>query len=47
MIKAISSKMVLHFFVVSYIWEPTQHWNAVKAERRDQLLEAYCSREDK
>jgi hypothetical protein len=37
----LSSKMVLHFFCVSYYWEPTQHWNEVKAERRDQLLEQY------
>ena len=33
-----SSKMVLHFFCVSYIWEPTQHWNEAKARRRDELL---------
>lgn len=37
----ISSKMVLHFFNVSYVWEPTQHWAAAKAERRDQLLNQF------
>lgn len=37
----ISSKMVLHFFCVSYIWEPAKHWNEVKAERRDRLLSRY------
>jgi hypothetical protein len=36
-----SSKMVLHFFCVSYIWEPTRHWNEAKARRRDELLESY------
>jgi hypothetical protein len=34
----ISSKMVLHFFCVSYVWEPTRHWNELKAQRRDALL---------
>lgn len=34
----ISSKMVLHFFCVSYVWEPTKHWNEAKAKRRDDLL---------
>ncbi len=34
----ISSKMVLHFFCVSYVWEPTKHWDEVKANRRDTLL---------
>ncbi len=34
----ISSKMVMHFFSVSYDWEPTQHWNEAKAKRRDELL---------
>jgi hypothetical protein len=34
----ISSTMVLHFFCVSYIWEPTKHWNEAKARRRDRLL---------
>lgn len=33
-----SSKMVLHFFCVSYIWEPTQQWNETKAQRRDEFL---------
>jgi hypothetical protein len=37
----ISSKMVLHFFNVSYVWEPTQHWNEAKAERLDQLLKQF------
>jgi len=35
---AISSKMVLHFFCVSYDWEPTRQWNDTKAIRRDALL---------
>ena len=34
----ISSKMILHFFCVSYVWEPTEHWNEAKAKRRDALL---------
>jgi hypothetical protein len=38
----ISSKMVLHFFCVSYVWEPTQHWNEAKAQRRDALLRELC-----
>lgn len=37
----LSSRMVLHFFCVSYIWEPTQHWNEGKARRRDELLGKY------
>jgi hypothetical protein len=37
----ISSKMVLHFFCVAYIWEPTRHWNEAKARRRDELLSKY------
>jgi hypothetical protein len=37
----ISTKMVMHFFNVSYIWEPTQHLLEAKAERRDQLLEQF------
>ncbi len=37
----ISSRMVLHFFCVSYIWEPTKHWNEAKAKRRDELLSEY------
>jgi hypothetical protein len=37
----LSSRMVLHFFCVSYIWEPTRHWNEAKAKRRDELLEKY------
>ena len=36
----ISSKMVLHFFCVSYVWEPTKHWDEMKANRRDALLKA-------
>jgi hypothetical protein len=39
----ISSKMVLHFFCVSYVWEPTKHWNEAKARRRDDLLEQFRS----
>lgn len=37
----ISSQMVLHFFCVSYVWEPTRHWNEAKAKRRDELLSKY------
>ena len=37
----ISSKMILHFFCVSYVWEPTKHWDEVKANRRDTLLRAW------
>ena len=37
----LSETMVLHFFCVSYVWEPTQHWNAAKAQRRDDLLAQY------
>ena len=37
----ISTRMVLHFFCVSYIWEPTKHWNEAKAKRRDELLSKY------
>jgi hypothetical protein len=37
---AISCKMVLHFFCVSYVWEPTKHWEETKANRRDKLLRA-------
>jgi len=33
-----SSTMVLHFFCVSYLWEPTQQWNEAKAWRRDEFL---------
>jgi hypothetical protein len=36
-----SSKMVLHFFCVSYVWEPTQHWSEAKARRRDVLLDQF------
>jgi hypothetical protein len=39
----ISSKMVLHFFCVSYIWEPTKHWKEGKARKRDELLAKYRS----
>jgi hypothetical protein len=38
---ALSTTMVLHFFCVSYIWEPTKHWNEAKAQRRDDLLSQY------
>jgi hypothetical protein len=34
----ISSKMVLHFFCVSYVWEPTKHWDEAKERRRDAFL---------
>ncbi len=37
----ISSRMVLHFFCVSYICESTKHWNEAKARRRDGLLSKY------
>jgi hypothetical protein len=37
----ISSQMVLHFFCVSYVWEPAKHWNEAKAKRRDELLAKY------
>jgi hypothetical protein len=37
----ISSQMVLHFFCVSYVWEPTKHWDEAKAKRRDELLSKY------
>ncbi len=37
----ISSKMVLHFFCVSYVWEPTQHWNEAKDQRRDELIKEF------
>jgi hypothetical protein len=30
--------MVLHFFCVSYIYGPTQHWNEAKAQLRDEVL---------
>lgn len=36
--KILSSKMVLHFFCVSYIYEPTEHWRAGKEKKRDELL---------
>ena len=36
-----STRMVLHFFCVSYIYEPTKHWNEAKARRRDELLARY------
>ena len=35
----VSSKMVLHFFCVSYTWEPTQRWNGAKVKHRDTLLD--------
>jgi hypothetical protein len=34
----LSSRMVLHFFCVSYVWEATRHWDEAKAQRRDRLL---------
>ena len=34
----LSSKMVLHFFAVSYAWEPTKHLVEAKAAQRDELL---------
>jgi hypothetical protein len=37
----ISSMMVLHFFCVSYMYEPTKHWNEAKAKKRDELLSKY------
>ena len=37
----ISTKMVMHFFNVSYVWEPTEHLLEAKAERRDQLLKQF------
>jgi hypothetical protein len=37
----LSSQMVLHFFCVSYAWEPTKHWNEAKAQTRDALLTKY------
>jgi hypothetical protein len=33
-----SAKMVLHFFCVSYIWEPSEHCREGKDSRRDELL---------
>ena len=36
-----STRMVLHFFCVSYSWEPTQQWAEAKAKRRDDLLSKY------
>lgn len=41
LIHIISTKMVMHFFNVSYVWEPTQHLIEAKAERRDQYLDLY------
>jgi hypothetical protein len=40
-----SSKMVLHFFCVSYVWEPTQGWNESKAGQRDALLMVFRAEE--
>jgi hypothetical protein len=37
----ISSQMILHFFCVSYVWEPTKHWKEAKAKRMDELLSMY------
>ena len=34
----ISSRMVIHFFAVSYIWKPTEHLKKQKAQLRDKLL---------
>ena len=35
-----SSKMVIHFFCVSYDWDP-EEFRAEKARRRDRLLDEY------
>ena len=43
----ISSRVVLHFFCVSYLWEPTRHWNEAKAKRRDELLSKYHEQDAK
>lgn len=40
----VSAKMLLHFFAVSYVWEPAQQWAEAKAQRRDALLTQYRSR---
>lgn len=37
----ISSHMVIHFFAVSYTWEPTEHLKEQKAQLRDELLVKY------
>lgn len=37
----IASKMIMHFFAVSYAWEPTRHLNEGKAQRRDEFLAKY------
>lgn len=37
----ISSKMVLHFFCVSYFFEAVAQWTEMKANRRDALLSKY------
>jgi hypothetical protein len=35
----LSSKMVLHFFSVSYHYEPAAQWAEAKAKRRDEWLD--------
>lgn len=37
----LSSVMILHFFSVSYPWEPSKQWEKEKSNRRDTLLEKY------
>ena len=34
----LSRKMILHFFNVSYHWEPTEPWREAKDQKRDELL---------
>lgn len=41
----ISSKMVLHFFAVSYKWDP-EHFVKWKAEKREALLKEFREQED-
>jgi hypothetical protein len=42
----ISSRMILHFFCVSYVWEPTEHWRESKDQRRDALLREFSGQDD-
>ncbi len=44
LVHRISSKMVLHFFCVSYSWEPAKHWDEAKARRRDEALAKYLGK---
>lgn len=39
----ISSRMLIHFFAVSYTWQPSEHLREQKAEPRDTLLAQYRS----